>query len=159
MDINQILYDQREEILTLNTSTLCSRLEENLFDLQSNLAQVVIGVRRSGKSTLCMKVLKESGVLFGYVNFDDEQLAGLKTDQLNDVLGALYKVYGDVTHVLFDEIQNIPQWPLFVNRLLRQGLHVVMTGSNANLLSVELATHLTGRYNQIELYPFSFREY
>ena len=71
MDINQILYDQREEILTLNTSTLCSRLEENLFDLQSNLAQVVIGVRRSGKSTLCMKVLKESGVLFGYVNFDD----------------------------------------------------------------------------------------
>lgn len=159
MDINQILYDQREEILTLNTSTLCSRLEENLFDLQSNLAQVVIGVRRSGKSTLCMKVLKESGVLFGYVNFDDEQLAGLKTDQLNDVLGAIYKVYGDVTHVLFDEIQNIPQWPLFVNRLLRQGLHVVMTGSNANLLSVELATHLTGRYNQIELYPFSFREY
>ena len=106
-----------------------------------------------------MKVLKESGVSFGYVNFDDEQLAGLKAEQLNDVLEALYKVYGDITHVLFDEIQNISQWPLFVNRLLRQGLRVVMTGSNANLLSGELATHLTGRYNQIELYPFSFREY
>ena len=159
MDINQILYDQKEEILKLNTSILCSRVEENLFDLQSNLAQVVIGVRRSGKSTLCMKVLKESGVLFGYVNFDDEQLAGLKADKLNNVLEAIYKVYGDITHVLFDEIQNIPQWPLFVNRLLRQGLRVVMTGSNANLLSGELATHLTGRYNQIELYPFSFREY
>lgn len=159
MDIKQILYDQKEEITNLNTSDLCNRVEEGLFDLQSSLAQVVIGVRRSGKSTICMKVLKESGVSFGYVNFDDEQLAGLKAEQLNDVLEALYKVYGDITHVLFDEIQNISQWPLFVNRLLRQGLHVVMTGSNANLLSGELATHLTGRYNQIELYPFSFREY
>ena len=159
MDIKQILYDQKEEITSLNTSDLCRRVEEGLFDLQSNLAQVVIGVRRSGKSTLCMKVLKESGVSFGYVNFDDEQLAGLKSEQLNDVLEALYKVYGDITHVLFDEIQNIVQWPLFVNRLLRQGLRIVMTGSNANLLSSELATHLTGRYNQIELFPFSFREY
>lgn len=159
MDIKQILYDQKEEITNLNTSDLCNRVEEGLFDLQSSLAQVVIGVRRSGKSTICMKVLKESGVSFGYVNFDDEQLAGLKAEQLNDVLEALYKVYGDITHVLFDEIQNISQWPLFVNRLLRQGLRVVMTGSNANLLSGELATHLTGRYNQIELYPFSFREY
>lgn len=159
MDIKQILYDQKEEITNFNTSDLCNRVEEGLFDLQSSLAQVVIGVRRSGKSTICMKVLKDSGVSFGYVNFDDEQLAGLKAEQLNDVLEALYKVYGDITHVLFDEIQNISQWPLFVNRLLRQGLRVVMTGSNANLLSGELATHLTGRYNQIELYPFSFREY
>ena len=152
MNIKQILYDQKEEIASLNTSDLCRRVEEGAFDLQSSLAQVVIGVRRSGKSTLCMKVLKDSGVSFGYVNFDDEQLAGLKAEQLNDVLEALYKVYGDITHVLFDEIQNISQWPLFVNRLLRQGLRVVMTGSNAKLLSSELATHLTGRYNQIELY-------
>ena len=159
MDIRQILYDQKEEISRLDTKFLCSRVEERLFDLQSNLAQVVIGVRRSGKSTLCTKVLKESGVMFGYVNFDDEQLAGLKADQLNNVMDALYKVYGNITHVLFDEIQNIPKWPLFVNRLLRQGLRIVMTGSNANLLSGELATHLTGRYNQIELYPFSFKEY
>ena len=159
MDLRQVLYDQKEEISRLNTSELCDRAEESLFDLQSSLAQVVIGVRRSGKSTLCMKVLIESGVAYGYVNFDDENLAGLKVEQLNDVLDALYKVYGNITHVLFDEIQNIPQWPLFVNRLLRQGMHVVMTGSNANLLSGELATHLTGRYNQIELYPFSYQEY
>ena len=159
MDIKQVLQDQKNEIERLNLSDLCARAEEKLFDLQSTLAQVVIGVRRSGKSTLCMKVLKESGVSFGYVNFDDEQLAELKANQLNDVLDALYKVYGDITHVLFDEIQNIPQWPLFVNRLLRQGVHVVMTGSNANLLSGELATHLTGRYNPIELFPFSFEEY
>ena len=159
MNIKQILQDQQAEITRINTSKLCTRTEEKMFDLQSNLAQVVIGVRRSGKSTICMKVLKESGVLFGYVNFDDEQLAGLQAEQLNEVLETLYKVYGDITHVLFDEIQNVPRWPLFVNRLLRQGMHIVMTGSNANLLSSELATHLTGRYNQIELYPFSFKEY
>ena len=157
MNIKQILQDQQAEITRINTSKLCTRTEEKMFDLQSNLAQVVIGVRRSGKSTICMKVLKESGVLFGYVNFDDEQLAGLQAEQLNEVLETLYKVYGDITHVLFDEIQNVPRWPLFVNRLLRQGMHIVMTGSNANLLSSELATHLTGRYNQIELYPFSFK--
>lgn len=159
MNIKQILQDQQAEITRINTSKLCTRTEEKMFDVQSNLTQVVIGVRRSGKSTICMKVLKESGVLFGYVNFDDEQLAGLQAEQLNEVLETLYKVYGDITHVLFDEIQNVPRWPLFVNRLLRQGMHIVMTGSNANLLSSELATHLTGRYNQIELYPFSFKEY
>ena len=56
-------------------------------------------------------------------------------------------------------MQNAPRWPLFVNRLLRQGLHLILTGSNANLLSDELITHLTGRYNEIRLFPFSFEEF
>lgn len=159
MDIIEILQDQKQELAAIDTAKFCSREEEKQFDLSSTLAQVVIGVRRSGKSTMCLKVLKDSGVRFGYVNFDDEQLAVLKATELNDVLDAVYKVYGEVTHIFFDEIQNIPQWPLFINRLLRQGVHLVLTGSNANLLSGELATHLTGRYNQIELYPFSFAEY
>ena len=159
MDIVGILHDQQQELKAIDVGQFCSRQEENFFDFASSLAQVVIGVRRSGKSTLCIKMLKEKGIRFGYVNFDDEQLANLQPGQLNDVLDAVYKVYGDVTHIFFDEIQNIPQWPLFINRLLRQGVHLVLTGSNANLLSGELATHLTGRYNQIELYPFSFAEY
>ena len=58
-----------------------------------------------------------------------------------------------------DEIQNIESWYLFVNRLLRSGMHLLITGSNAKLLSGELATHLTGRYIQTELFPFSFKEY
>lgn len=159
MDIVGILHDQQQELKAIDVGQFCSRQEENFFDFASSLAQVVIGVRRSGKSTLCIKMLKEKGIRFGYVNFDDEQLANLQPEQLNDVLDAVYKVYGDVTHIFFDEIQNIPQWPLFINRLLRQGVHLVLTGSNANLLSGELTTHLTGRYNQIELYPFSFAEY
>ena len=159
MEITEILQDQKQELAAIDTAMFCSREEEKLFDLDSSLAQVVIGVRRSGKSTLCIKVLKERGLRFGYVNFDDEQLASLQATQLNDVLDVVYKVYGDVTHIFFDEVQNVPQWPLFVNRLLRQGVHLILTGSNANLLSGELVTHLTGRYNQIELYPFSFAEY
>ncbi len=158
-DLISILQDQRQELKFVDTRKLCTRKEEQSLDLNSPLAQVVIGVRRSGKSTLCMKVIKESGITFGYVNFDDEQLAKLRTEQLNDVLDAVYKVYGDVSHLFLDEVQNIPDWALFVNRLLRQGMHLLLTGSNANLLSGELATHLTGRYNQIELYPFSFAEY
>lgn len=159
MDLVAILQDQKQELATVDTHQLCCRKEEKLFDFGSSLAQVVIGVRRSGKSTLCTKVLKESGLPFGYVNFDDEQLTSLKAEQLNDVLDAVYKVYGNINYLFLDEVQNVPKWALFVNRLLRQGIHLVLTGSNANLLSGELATHLTGRYNQIELYPFSFDEY
>ena len=60
---------------------------------------------------------------------------------------------------LVDEPQNIPEWSLFVNRLLRGGMHVLVTGSNSNLLAGELGTHMTGRYTEIKLLPFSFREY
>jgi predicted AAA+ superfamily ATPase len=78
---------------------------------------------------------------------------------LNTVLEVLYKVYGDFKYLFLDEIQNIDGWHLFVNRLLRQRMHIVVTGSNAKLLSGELATHLTGRNDQIELYPFSFADW
>lgn len=159
MDIFDILTDQKAEIDNFQPANFVARQEEKDVDPQSSRAQVVIGVRRSGKSTLCKKVLVESAVKFAYVNFDDERLAFIKADRLNDVLQTLFRIYGDFTHLLLDEIQNIPEWPLFVNRLLRQGLHLVITGSNANLLSGELITHLTGRHKQIALFPFSFAEY
>ena len=155
-DIETALLGQQEELETLRNQTLVHRIEEEKIDLQSHLAQVVIGVRRSGKSTLCFNALEKSGVKYGYVNFDDERLEGLQREDLDKVLEVLYKVYGTVEHLFFDEIQNVEAWPLFVNRLLRQGLHIVLTGSNAKLLSGELATHLTGRHHRIELFPFSF---
>lgn len=157
--IEKILRDQRSEIFSTDYSQFVTRHEESEIDLNSKSAQIVIGVRRCGKSTLCQKVLVESGVTFAYVNFDDEILASLKASQLNDVIEILYRICGAFTHLFMDEIQNVPSWHLFVNRLLRQGIHLVLTGSNANLLSGELATHLTGRYNEIRLFPFSFAEY
>lgn len=160
MDIKKILSDQKEELSRLDLSTLVPRSQEMEIDLESSLAQVVIGVRRSGKSTLCQKVLLESGVKFGYVNFDDENFLDLGAEQLDEILSTLYRLYGPLDYLFFDEIQNVKEiWPLFVNRLLRQGKHLVITGSNANLLGGELSTHLTGRYNQVENFPYSFSEY
>lgn len=157
--IEQTLIEQKEELSEMGKMNPCARREEVLVDLESNMAQVVIGVRRSGKSMLCYNVLKNHNGEFAYVNFDDERLFKLTSEDLNTVLEVLYKVYGNFTYLFIDEIQNIEGWHLFVNRLLRQRMHVLITGSNAKLLSGELATYLTGRNEQIELYPFSFVEF
>jgi predicted AAA+ superfamily ATPase len=154
----QIVAEQREEKNILPVAGWCSRTEETKIDLESPLAQIVIGVRRSGKSTLCHKVLKNRNIDYAYVNFDDERLYNLKSEQLNNVLQAVYSIYGDFKYLFLDEIQNIEGWHLFVNRLLRQGIRLIITGSNAKLLSSELSTHLTGRYIEIELFPFSYAE-
>jgi uncharacterized protein len=158
-DFLPIIAEQREEFLSEDFADIITRAEEKQIDLNSKLAQVVIGVRRSGKSTLCRKVLRTANVKAAYSNFDDERLANLGSEDLNAILSALYTIYGEFDYLLLDEVQNVEGWPLFVNRLLRQGLHLIITGSNAKLLSNELTTHLTGRYHKIELYPFSFSEY
>lgn len=155
----KILADQQLELANYSSVNWCSRKEEARVDLDSPLAQIVVGVRRSGKSTMCHKILMQQNVSYAYANFDDERLYGLKSEQLNDLLEALYIVYGDFKYLFLDEIQNVDAWHLFVNRLLRQGIRMLITGSNAKLLSSELSTHLTGRYIQIELFPFSFVEY
>jgi len=159
MSINfvQIVHDQLIERDHFRSSKLVTREMEKQLSIDSRLVQVITGVRRSGKSTLAHHALR--GVHYAYINFDDERLAGLVAKDLDLVLESLYTVYGDFSYLLLDEIQNVDHWHLFVNRLLRTGMHLVLTGSNSKLLSSELATHLTGRYRQIELLPFSFREF
>lgn len=157
--IEQVLVEQKGELANLSTKNLCSRPEEELVDTDSDMAQVVIGVRRCGKSTLCYNALKKTGEPFAYVNFDDERFSGMTSWDLNDVLETLYKLYGDFRLLFMDEVQNVDGWHLFVNRILRQGMRVVLTGSNAKLLSGELATHLTGRHDKVELFPFSFADF
>lgn len=125
--------------------------------LNSDLIKVVLGPRRAGKSVFSLMLLKERP--FMYFNFDDEILTsngGIKTDEL---MKELHSIYGDVKNILFDEIQNLPNWELFANRLQREGYNLVLTGSNANLLSKELATALTGRHIPIEIMPFDFKEF
>lgn len=158
--ILQVLSEQKEYVQNYAPQKWVDRYEETLFEFDSTLAQIIIGVRRSGKSTLCHKVLLQHGVRYGYANFDDDRLANLRTEDLNTVLSCIYQIYGtDIKYIFLDEIQDVEGWHLFVNRLLRSNLHIVVTGSNAKLLSGELATHLTGRYNEIHLFPFSFYEY
>lgn len=154
-----ILTDQQEELEARCKDYLCHREEEKLIDLKSPQAQVVIGVRRSGKSTLCFQALESADVKYAYADFDDERLQGIDSGQLNELLEVLYKIYGDFEYLFLDEIQDVDGWHLFVNRMLRKKMHVVITGSNAKLLSSELATYLAGRAKEIHLYPFSFAEY
>ncbi len=155
-----VVAEQKEALFEDDYFSYCARREEVYLSLESHLAQVVIGVRRSGKSTLCVKYLIEHQVHAAYVNLDDERLSNLRTEDLNLLLEAMYVVYGsDVEYLFFDELQNADAWPLFINRLLRSHKHVFLTGSNAKLLSNELMTHMTGRHNAVSLFPFSFSEY
>lgn len=123
--------------------------------ISSDLIKVILGPRRAGKSVFALMLLKDQE--FAYFNFDDESLPGEEID-LDELMSELQQVYGDTKYILFDEIQNLPKWELFVNRLHRAGYNLVLTGSNASLLSKELATHLTGRHIPIEILPFDFKE-
>ncbi len=120
---------------------------------------VISGIRRCGKSTLLQAIRAKNKEQDYYLNFDDERLIHFKVEDFQLLLELFGERYGKQTTFYFDEIQNISGWERFVRRLHDYGNKVYITGSNASMLSKELGTHLTGRYQQIELYPFSFREY
>ena len=160
-EIKRVIVDQREEINEIfRRERIIERnifREELLGFLKHPNILAILGVRRSGKSIFSLLLVK--GKKFGYVNFDDERFAGLKAEDLNGVLQAFYELYGtDLEYFILDEIQNVEGWELFANRL-RRTKRLIITGSNAKLLSGELATHLTGRYIGFTIYPFSFTEY
>jgi uncharacterized protein len=120
---------------------------------------VISGIRRCGKSTLLQSIRAKNKEKDYYLNFDDDRLIQFKVEHFQLLLELFGERYGKQTTFYFDEIQNIVGWERFVRRLHDYGNKVYITGSNASMLSKELGTHLTGRYQQVELYPFSFREY
>ena len=123
--------------------------------INNNLIKVIIGPRRAGKSVFGIQMLE--GLDFAYLNFDDERLVDIS--DYDDLIKAIRQVYGETKIILFDEIQNLPKWELFLNRLHRKGYNLVITGSNSRLLSRELSTHLTGRFIQFQILTFSFAEF
>lgn len=155
MNKNDLLR-QKTEIEEKSTRSYIEReqLPAGLKVLDSNLIKVVTGPRRSGKSVFCLELLKDKK--FAYLNFDDPKMVNADEDAVSDMLG---EIYPGANYYFFDEIQNLPNWELFVNKLQRQGLNLLLTGSNSKLLAGELATHLTGRFLAIEILPFSFREF
>lgn len=160
LTLKQIIIDQKAELQNIyKKEKIIKReiLDEYRNYIQSDQIKVITGPRRAGKSILCYQLLEDKD--FAYINFDDENLAGLKKENLNLVLKAFYEIYGKPKFIFLDEVQNIDGWELFVNRLKRSGFNIIVTGSNAKLLSKELATHLTGRHFSLELFPFSFREF
>ncbi len=158
--LRQVLLDQREELKAPPPAgRWVPRTRERALRkaLGRPLIKVIMGVRRSGKSVLARLALADRN--FAYVNFDDERLAWLRTEDLQRLEKAVFALWPSARLWLLDEIQNVSGWELFVSRLQRAGQNLVITGSNSKLLSRELATHLTGRYGAIELFPFSFREF
>jgi len=125
----------------------------------TDLIKVVVGPRRAGKSVLSMLLLKD--VKFAYLNLDEESLRPILRDMksYDELLEEMLSVYGKTNVLLFDEIQNLDRWELFVNKLHREGYNLILTGSNSKLLSMELSTHLTGRHFEIVVLPFNFKEY
>lgn len=122
--------------------------------LQNPLIKLITGPRRVGKSVFALLMLQ--GKNFAYLNFDDNQLLEKWDEDL--AMSALDDVYPDYDFMLLDEIQNLPDWDLWVSKLYRRGKNLIITGSNAKMLSSEMATVLTGRYLQIEMLPFSLDE-
>jgi predicted AAA+ superfamily ATPase len=157
--IQQILIDQRASF------NQHEDLIERDVDIQPYLktGQIVIisGVRRCGKSSLLFLMKEAMGLAdpqYCYFNFDDERIP-LETSLPELVYRQHVQLFGEEPVFFFDEIQNIPGWEKFVNRMHEEGHKLFITGSNAALLSSEIATALTGRNKVLPLYPFSFSEY
>ncbi len=154
--IKNIIYQQFQERNELLGHDYIKRsdVQVNKEYLSTGLIKLISGPRRAGKSVFSLQLLKNEN--FAYLNFDDDQL--LKHFDEDAVIQSLNEIYPDYRYLLLDEIQNLPHWELWVNKLNRRGTNLVITGSNARLLSGEMATSLTGRYVQIEVFPFSFAE-
>ena len=135
-------YQQRVEIT--DSATL----------LASSLIKLITGPRRAGKSVLALQILQ--GKNYAYLNFDDNSL--LTHFDEDAVMKALSEVYPRYEYLLLDEIQNLDGWDKWVTTLYRRGVNLIITGSNANLLSSEMATLLTGRYVETFILPFSMEE-
>ena len=156
--IKQVIADQQEEQLPRDCFHRAT--ESKLKKLAQNQEIIVLtGVRRCGKSVLLnllRKDLKEKDYFF---NFEDERLLGFTVEHFQLLYEVFLEVFGEQKTFYFDEIQNIPGWEMFVRRLYNAGNKIFITGSNATLFSEELGTRLTGRYIQLNIYPFSFSEY
>ena len=135
-------YQPRKEIA--NTDAL----------LSSGLIKLITGPRRAGKSVFALQMLQ--GKNYAYLNFDDSSL--LSGFEENSVMKALSEVYPGYEYLLLDEIQNLDGWDTWVTTLYRRGVNLLITGSNANLLSSEMTTLLTGRYIETMILPFSMKE-
>ena len=154
--MKSILLNQRQERDNLLSHPYLSR--HTSYDLESLLSskqiKLITGPRRSGKSTQALLMLR--GKNFAYLNFDDNALLSRWDEEL--VMAMLSDVYPGYEYLLLDEVQNLDNWDLWVSKLYRNGVNMVVTGSNAKLLSSEMATVLTGRYLQVQMFPFSLGE-
>lgn len=154
--IKEVIELQRDSLNRAEIGTL--REEKKEIAILDSFALIITGVRRCGKSTLLHQLIKNQKKAY-YINFEDPRLGSFDLNDLNKVEPIMEELYGQGGTYFFDEIQNVPQWEKFIRYLVDKKKKVVLTGSNASLLSKELGTKLTGRHLRYELFPFSFREF
>lgn len=130
---------------------------DSLHELQEVI--VITGMRRAGKSTVLERLRHLSKEQDYFINFEDERLVGFTIDDGQRLLEVFMELWGPQHTLFLDEIQEVPQWERWVRRLYGQGYKIYLTGSNASLFSKDLGTLLTGRYVQVDVYPYSFAEY
>ena len=157
-DLRRIVLKQKEEIQKLDGTIKRDILSEILKWFKDNRVIILTGIRRCGKSTILRQIMKEKGN-YCYVNFEDERFLDFKAQDFELLNEILIELYDNPKIYFFDEIQNIEKFETFVRRLQDEGKKIVITGSNASLLSKEFGTRLTGRYKPFEIFPFSFSEY
>ena len=145
---------ERDELLSRPYLIRKSSQDSDVL-LNSHLIKLITGPRRVGKSTHALLMLRDKN--FAYLNFDSQPL--LDAWDANLVMRMLDDVYPNYEYLLLDEVQNLDAWDLWVSELFRKGKNLVITGSNAKMLSSEMATVLTGKYLQIERFPFSMEEF
>ena len=152
-----IILNQRKERDELLSRPYLNRRNIQKVDtlLDSHLIKLITGPRRVGKSTQALLLLRDKN--FAYLNFDNQQLLDAWNPSL--VMRMLDDVYPNYDYILLDEVQNLPAWDLWVSELFRLGKNMIITGSNAKMLSSEMATVLTGKYLQVEMLPFSLEEF
>lgn len=154
--MNTIIQNQRKERdELLGRHYLMRKSNTDVKTLLDNpMIKLITGPRRVGKSTYALLMLQ--GKSFAYLNFDDNLLLSAWDEEL--VMRTLDEVYPNYEFLLLDEVQNLKDWDVWVSKLYRRGKNLVITGSNAKMLSGEMATVLTGRYLQVEMLPFSLTE-
>lgn len=152
-----IILNQRKERDELLSRPYLERRSNQDMDLllNSHLIKLITGPRRVGKSTQALLMLRNRN--FAYLNFDSQQLLDAWDADL--VMRMLDDVYPGYEYLLLDEVQNLDAWDLWVSELYRLGKNLVITGSNAKMLSSEMATALTGKYLKVEMLPFSLEEF
>ena len=140
-------------------------LTERDYGFEEEGRYVLVGLRQAGKSYLMYQRMKAELAAgrrpeeLCLVNFDDERLSEMKAKDLGAILVAYRELYDGEPLLYFDEIQNVEGWERFARRLANEGRRVWVTGSNAKMLSREIATTLGGRYLEKEVWPYSFKEY
>ena len=155
-DLRAIIREQNQN-LSQDERTIPRAFPENP-DLNSRQAVVITGVRRCGKSTVLKQLMKQKNSLY-FLSFEDLRLTDFEPQDFMKVEEVFHEEFKESKLFFFDEIQNIPGWEVFIRQLLDKRKQVIITGSNARLLSKELGTHLTGRHTDHELFPFSYTEY